>query len=54
MRRVNFDHAQAEAQDMLDIGHDVRGVPRMQAATGDQALGIMFRIVGDKLIDRGA
>ena len=42
-----------EAQDVLDIRHDVGGVPRMQAAAGDQALGIVLRVIGDELIDRG-
>src|ERR1700730_14885757 len=53
MRRVNLDHAEAEAQDVLDVRHNVGGVPRMQAATGDQSLGIVLRVVGDELIDRG-
>jgi len=30
MRRVDLDHANAETQDVLDIGHDVGGVARMQ------------------------
>ena len=54
MRRVDLDHANAEAKDVLDIRHDVGGVPRMQAATGDQAFGIVLRVVGDELIDLGA
>ena len=53
MRRVNLDHAQAKAQNVLDIRHDVGGVPRMQAATGDQTFGIILRVVGDELIDGG-
>src|SRR5437660_6721505 len=54
MRRMNLDHAKAEAQNVLDIRHDVGGVPRMQAAAGDQALGIVLRVVGDELIDGGS
>ncbi len=50
---MNLDHTQAQAQNVLDIRHDVGGVPRMQAATRDQALGIVLSIVGDKLIHRG-
>jgi hypothetical protein len=50
---VNLDHAKAEAQDVFDIRQDVGGVPRMQAATGEQALGIVLRIIGDELVDLG-
>ena len=49
---MDLDHAKAETQDVLDIRHDVSGVPRMQAAARDQALGIVLRVVSNKLIDR--
>ena len=50
---MDLDHAKAEAQNVLDIRQDVGGVPRMQAATRDQSFWIVFRVVGDELIDRG-
>jgi hypothetical protein len=48
---MNLDHANAETQDVLDIRHDVGSVPRMQAAAGDQTPGIVFRVVGDELVN---
>src|SRR5208282_71378 len=53
MRGMDLDHANAKAQDVLNIGHDVGGMPWMQAATGDQALGIVLGVIGDELVDRG-
>ena len=50
---MNLDHAQTKTQDVLDIRHDVGGVPRMQAAAGDQALGIVLRVIGNELVDLG-
>ncbi len=35
------------------ICHDVGGMPRMQTATGDQALGIVLRIIRNELVDLG-
>src|SRR5580698_5601791 len=53
MRRMNLDHAQAEAKNLLDIGHDVGSVPRVQTSAGEQAFGIVLRVIGDELIDGG-
>jgi hypothetical protein len=50
---VNLDHAQAEAQDVGDVRHDVGGVAGMKAAAGDQAFGIVAGVVGDELVDFG-
>ena len=51
MRGMDLDHSNAEAEKLLDIGHDVRSVARMQAAAGDQPLRIFLGVVGDELID---
>ena len=40
----------AKAEKLLHVSHDVRRVPRMQAATGEQALGIFFGVLGDELV----
>ena len=53
MGRVNFYHSNAELKKVLNIRQDVRCVPRMQAATRNQAFGIMFRVIGNKLVDGG-
>ena len=50
---MNLDHPNAEAKQLLHVGHDIGGVPRMQAAAGEQALGILFHVVGDELIHAG-
>ena len=47
---MNFNHANAKAEKLLHVSHDVRRVPRMQAATGEQALGIFFGVLGDELV----
>src|ERR1035441_9826866 len=52
MRWVDLDHTNAETQNALDIGHDIRGVARMQAAAGEQSFWIVLRVIGDKLVDR--
>src|SRR5260370_18583403 len=49
--RVDFDHPDAEAHNLLHICENVGRVPRMQAATRNQALRTFFDIVGDELID---
>src|SRR3984893_8065141 len=49
MWRMNFDYADAEPQNLLGVGHDVGGVPRMQAAAEQQSLGIRLYIVGNEL-----
>lgn len=51
VRRMNFDHADAEAEDVLDIGENVFGVAGMDGAAGDEAAGIGFDVVCDELID---
>src|SRR5205085_6591309 len=51
VRRMDFDHANLQAQKLLYIGLDVCRVTRVQAAAGNQALGIFFHVVGDELID---
>ena len=47
---MDFDHTNAKSQDLLHIRQDVRGVPRVQASAGNQALRIFLGVVGDKLI----
>jgi hypothetical protein len=54
MGRMNFDHLQAEAQDVFHIGQHVRGVPRMQAAAREQSLRIFLHIVGNELVHTGS
>jgi hypothetical protein len=51
VRRMNFDHADPKPQQLLDIGKYVVRVSRVETPARHQALGIFFRIVGDKLVD---
>src|SRR5579864_6784648 len=53
MRWMNFDHPDLEPQKLLDIGHDIGCVPRMQTATRDQPLGIGLYVIRDELVDFG-
>ena len=53
MRRGDLDHANAKPQNVLNISHDVGGMPGMEAAAGDQPLGIVFNIIAYKLVDLG-
>ena len=51
MGRMDFDHADLQPQDLLDVRHDVGRVPGMKSATGDQAAGIGFGVIGHPLVD---
>jgi hypothetical protein len=53
VRGMDLDHAQAEANDLLDVGHHILGVLGMQAATGDEPLGIGAGILGRDLVHPG-
>src|SRR5439155_1380057 len=50
VRRVNLDHADIQAQKLVHIRLDIRSVARMQAATGEQALGVFLHIISDELV----
>src|SRR6202020_2176751 len=45
VRRVNFDHANSESNNLFHIGQDVRGMSRMQASAGKQRLRIFLNVV---------
>ena len=53
MGRVNFYHSNAELKKVLNIGHDVRCVPWMQTATGNQAFWIVLGVIGNELVNSG-
>ena len=51
MGRVDLDHANVKAQDLLDIGENILALSGMQAATRDQTFRIFLDVIGDPLID---
>jgi hypothetical protein len=44
---MDFDHANPEPKELLDIRQNIRDVARMQTATGKQPLGILPGVVGE-------
>src|SRR5205823_13324836 len=53
VRRMNFNQANAEADNLLHICQNIVGMPRMQAAAGDEPLGIFLNVVGNECVDLG-
>src|SRR5262249_648866 len=54
MRRMNFDHTDSEAEQLLYVGKNVRCVARMKAGARNQARGVFFRVIGHELIHFGS
>ena len=50
VRRMNFDHADLESQKLIQIGFDIGGVPRVEAAAREQTLRIFLHIISDELV----
>src|SRR5882757_1073026 len=50
MRRMDFDHADPQPQNLFHISQNICGVPRMQAAAREQSFRIFLHVVDDELI----
>jgi hypothetical protein len=53
MRRMDLNQPDPEPHQVLDIGHDVRGVPWMQRPARDQPPPIFLHVIGDELVHAG-
>src|SRR6185369_13772657 len=54
MRRMDLDHTYFQPQNLLDVRHDVGGVPGMKASTRNQTSRLSPGVVGNPLVDLGA
>ena len=50
VRGMDFDHTDAQPQELFHVSHDVGSMARVQTAAGNQPLRILFRVIGDELI----